>query len=85
MKIIVSFFKSAQVHWTYFIIRFREAPVDKPSIIAKFACVCSVNQRDFPQGIGKTKKDAKTEAARNAFMIMLGINDDAQEEGKSII
>ena len=61
--------------------RFREAPVEIPSIIAKFACVCSINNRDFPQGTGKTKKDAKTEAARNAFMIMLGIDDDAQGEG----
>ena len=61
--------------------RFREAPVEVPSIIAKFACVCSINNRDFPQGTGKTKKDAKTEAARNAFMIMLGIDDDAQGEG----
>ena len=55
--------------------------MEVPSIIAKFACVCSVNTRDFPQGTGKTKKDAKTEAARKAFMIMLGINDDAQQEG----
>ena len=63
------------------LFRFREAPVENPSIIAKFAIVCSVNTRDFPQGTGKTKKDAKTEAARNAFMIMLGIDNDAQEEG----
>ena len=54
---------------------FREAAVERLSILAKFACVCKVNDREFPQGTGKTKKEAKTAAAKIAFTTLLGLGD----------
>ena len=52
-------------------VSFEEAPVEQPSISRVFAVVCRINGRPFPQGAGKTKKDAKTEAARIAFKTLI--------------
>ncbi len=46
---------------------------------AKFGCICEVNQQPFPQGVGRTKKEAKTEAARHAFSMLLGIEEPGAE------
>lgn len=40
-----------------------------------------MDDRKFPQGQGKTKKEAKTAAAKIAFSEMLGIADDIDEPG----
>ena len=57
---------------------FKEVPILEYSLINKFANQCTVNGKAYPQGVGKTKKDAKTEAARIAFRIILGMADDEQ-------
>lgn len=51
-------------------VKFEEAIVEQPSIQRVFAIVCRINGRQFPQGAGKTKKDAKTEAAKIAFQML---------------
>ena len=61
---------------------FREVRVQKASILAKFAFVCSINDRDFPQGVGKTKKEAKTDSAKVAFDSLLGLNGDKKSGNK---
>lgn len=53
-------------------ISFKEVPVKNNSLVSKFANACTVNNITYPQGTGKTKKDAKTAAARIAFNIILG-------------
>ncbi len=64
------------------VVTFHEANVENPSIIAKFACVCAVNGKQFPQGNGKTKKDAKTVAAKIAFTALLGVEEDDVDDDK---
>ncbi|XP_052228574.1 double-stranded RNA-specific editase 1-like [Dreissena polymorpha] len=51
---------------------FKEVPVKSYSLVNKFANECSVDDISYPQGTGKTKKDAKTNAAFIAFNIILG-------------
>lgn len=51
---------------------FREVPIKNYSLVNKFANECSVDDMPYPQGTGKTKKDAKTNAAFIAFNIILG-------------
>jgi len=51
---------------------FKEVPVKNYSLVNKFANECSVNGVPYPQGTGKTKKEAKTQAAKIAFNIILG-------------
>jgi len=51
---------------------FKEVPVKNYSLVNKFANECSVNAVPYPQGTGKTKKEAKTQAAKIAFNIILG-------------
>jgi len=55
------------------------------SLIGRFACVCTVDDQEFPQGSGRTKKEAKTEAARNAFMALLGLEDQDQDDGMTSV
>ncbi|XP_052799737.1 adenosine deaminase domain-containing protein 1-like [Mya arenaria] len=52
---------------------FKEVPVKNYSLVNKFANQCSVNGVAYPQGTGKTKKEAKTNAAFIAFNIILGL------------
>ncbi|XP_045171762.2 adenosine deaminase domain-containing protein 1-like isoform X2 [Mercenaria mercenaria] len=53
-------------------ISFKEVPVKNYSLVNKFAHACTVNDVTYPQGTGKTKKDAKANAAKVAFYIILG-------------
>lgn len=48
-------------------------------IPCRFACVCSVDDQTYPQGQGKTKKEAKTNAAKIAFQIILGIDEEQDD------
>ncbi|XP_023930977.1 adenosine deaminase domain-containing protein 1, partial [Lingula anatina] len=59
---------------------FEEAAVETPSIVAKFANVCKIDGRPFPQGVGKTKKEAKVNAAKIAFTAMLGMEEEDIED-----
>ena len=42
----------------------------------RFANLCVFGEKAFPQGRGRTKKDAKTEAARITFSALLGGNHE---------
>ena len=57
---------------------FKEVPILNYSIVNKFANQCFINGKAYPQGVGKTKKDAKTDAARIAFKMILGMGEDEQ-------
>ena len=57
---------------------FKEVPLREYSLINKFANQCMIDGKPYPQGVGKTKKDAKTDAAKNAFRILLGMAEDEQ-------
>lgn len=47
-----------------------------------FAYVCNVDGKEYPQGIGSTKKEAKANSARIAFNIILGFDkEDVDEDG----
>lgn len=58
---------------------FKEAPSACSAFGSMFASVCTVEGKSYPQGTGKTKKEAKTEAARVAFCRILGVGDDSME------
>ena len=62
------------------VISFEEVRVERPSIVAKFANRVRVNGKPFPQGTGKTKKEAKTAAAKVAMDMLLGIGEDDIDE-----
>lgn len=66
------------------IVAFEECAVERPSIVARFASTAKVNGKPFPQGVGKTKKDAKTAAAKVALTKLLGLESEDVEshEGK---
>lgn len=58
-------------------VDFTEVAVkNKPVFSAAFACECKVGNKTYYQGVGKTKKDAKKEAARIAFEAILQSYDD---------
>lgn len=59
-------------------VSFHEVSVKNKSVFTVlFACECKVGNKTYEQGVGKTKKDAKKEAAKNAFdAILLAANDD---------
>ena len=48
-------------------IEWEEVIVNRPSAFAKFACVCKIDGVEYPQGVGSTKKAAKTDAAKIVF------------------
>lgn len=43
-----------------------------------FAYVCKVDGKEYRQGIGSTKKEAKTNAAKIAFNIILGFEEEEE-------
>ena len=57
---------------------FKEVPIINYSIVNKFANQCCIDGNAYPQGVGKTKKDAKTDAASIAFRMILGMTEDEQ-------
>ncbi|CAH1802225.1 unnamed protein product [Owenia fusiformis] len=62
---------------------FHETSVDHPSIVDRFANYCEIEGiGKFPQGTGKTKKEAKTNAAKIAFTALLGVEEDDVEDEK---
>jgi len=72
-------------------VEFREVAVaDIPNNHFAFACECKIAGKPYPQGVGNTKKKAKTAAARAAMDIILkhglilsGINYSAFYSGLS--
>jgi len=53
-------------------VDFREVAVaDRQAGHSAFACECEVACKKYPQGLGSTKKKAKTEAARIAMDMIL--------------
>jgi len=55
-------------------VEFREvaiAPSNRQAGQFSFACECEVAGKRYPQGVGNTKKKAKTEAARIAMDTIL--------------
>ena len=65
-------------------VSFREDAVLTYMATHKFASVCKVDGKEYPQGVGPTKKDAKTQAARNAFNIILGFVNEEEEDDDGI-
>lgn len=62
--------------------KFQEVSVEVPSYTASFACQCTIDGTKFPQGTGKTKKEAKTNCAKIAFTQILGLQeDDVDDDG----
>ncbi|XP_046337714.1 adenosine deaminase domain-containing protein 1-like isoform X2 [Haliotis rufescens] len=55
---------------------FHEVAVEQYSFTAKFANECRIGTTHYPQGVGKTKKEAKTNAAKVAFTKLLGLDED---------
>lgn len=49
--------------------------------LSRFACVCSVEEQTYPQGQGRTKKEAKTNAAKIAFRMILGLDKAEEDDG----
>ena len=53
-------------HWTYFLSpRCEECPGPNPGM--PFGCVWRVGNKDYPVGIGRTKQDARQNAAKYAL------------------
>lgn len=50
-----------------------------------FAYVCNVDGKEYPQGIGSTKKEAKANSARIAFNIILGFDKEEIDEDGGIL
>ncbi|XP_067684217.1 adenosine deaminase domain-containing protein 1-like isoform X2 [Haliotis asinina] len=57
-------------------LTFQEVAVEQYSFTAKFANECCIGTTRYPQGVGKTKKEAKTNAAKIAFTMLLGLDED---------
>ncbi|XP_041348456.1 adenosine deaminase domain-containing protein 1-like [Gigantopelta aegis] len=64
-------------------VKFQEVGVEVYSFSAKFASMCIMDGMNYPQGVGKTKKEAKTNAAKIAFTIVLGLNQEEVEADES--
>ncbi|KAL5017270.1 hypothetical protein ScPMuIL_006859 [Solemya velum] len=60
-------------------VQFDEVAVTVPSLTSNFAYMCKISGVSYPQGVGKTKKEAKTNAAKYAFISILGLKDDSHE------
>lgn len=64
-------------------VQFKEVGLDDYSVQGCFACVCSVDKKPFPKGIGGTKKEAKTKAAANAFDKIMAEGFELRQEEPS--
>lgn len=63
-------------------VSYREDAVLTYTFKQTFAYVCNVDGKEYPQGIGSTKKEAKANSARIAFNIILGFDkEDVDEDG----
>ncbi|OWF55331.1 adenosine deaminase domain-containing protein 1-like [Mizuhopecten yessoensis] len=60
-------------------LSFKEVASDVQSFGTQFAMTCTVNGKEYPQGSARTKKDAKSNAAKIALSIILGVYDDVVE------
>jgi double-stranded RNA-specific adenosine deaminase len=64
-------------------VDFREVTVTNLSAgHCAFACECQIGTKTYPQGVGNTKKMAKTEAARIAINTILAYGYDGLVEGE---
>ncbi|XP_060067861.1 adenosine deaminase domain-containing protein 1-like [Ylistrum balloti] len=61
-------------------VSFREVASNIQSFGTQFAMTCTVNGKEYPQGLGRTKKDAKSNAAKIAMSIILGVYDEVVED-----
>lgn len=65
------------------VVSYREDAVLTYTFKQTFAYVCNVDSKEYPQGIGSTKKEAKANSARIAFNIILGFDkEEVDEDGK---
>ena len=65
-------------------LEIREVAVAVPTLSVSFASQCYVDDEQFPQGVGKTKKEAKTNAAHIALSILFGLRKHEEEEDDGI-
>lgn len=61
-------------------LEIREVAVAVPTLSVSFASQCYVDGEQFPQGVGKTKKESKTNAAHIALSILFGLRKHIEEE-----
>ncbi|XP_041363999.1 uncharacterized protein LOC121379431 isoform X2 [Gigantopelta aegis] len=64
-------------------VTFEESGNEDP--VAKFACLCTVNGIRYPRGIGNSKKDAKTDAARKAYIQILSVEAFPAEQSVPVV
>lgn len=62
------------------VVSYREDAVLTYTFKQTFAYVCNVDGKEYPQGIGSTKKEAKANSARIAFNIILGFDKEEVDE-----
>ncbi|XP_062613756.1 adenosine deaminase domain-containing protein 1-like [Saccostrea cucullata] len=62
------------------VVSYREDAVMVATYKQTFAYVCKVDGKEYPQGIGSTKKEAKTNSAKIAFNIILGFDKEEELE-----
>ena len=60
---------------------FSEVSVKVPGITFRFGSQCQIGDAVYPQGSGKTKKEAKSNAAQVAFNMILGLQKDGEGVG----
>nr|XP_006815752.1 PREDICTED: adenosine deaminase domain-containing protein 1-like [Saccoglossus kowalevskii] len=64
-------------------LKYEESPVlDCSVIVPKFAFTCTTDGFIHKQGVGRTKKEAKTLAAKIALTTLLGVDEDVVESQK---
>jgi len=59
-------------------IGFKEVAVPDDAPGGQFAYQCTVDGKPYPIGLGRTKKEAKTESAIEAFEILITVNNDPE-------